>query len=78
MNQVNNKEAYRLLHEEGFSDLEIPQIIQLRRDYIASKQVQTELKHPHLQFFWWFAKTMFTHDIGYAWSHRPLMKRPEA
>ncbi len=78
MNQINNKEAYRLLHEEGFTDLEIDQLIQLRQDYTASKLVETELKHPHVQFVWWFVKTMFTHDIVYAWSHRPLLKRQEA
>lgn len=75
MNQINDKEAYHLLRGQGFTELEAYRIIQLRRDYTAS---QTYPKYPRLQFIWWFLKTLLTHDIGYALSHRPSTQRQEA
>jgi hypothetical protein len=69
MHKISDKEACHLLSKEGFTELEIHRLIQLRRDYTAS---QTTPRHPRLQFIWWFLKTLLTHDIGYALSHLPL------
>ena len=75
MDKISDNEAYHLLRGQGFTELEITRLIQLRRDYAAS---QIDLKHPRLQSVWWFLKTLLTHDIGYAWSHRPSAQRQAA
>jgi hypothetical protein len=71
MKHINNREAYRLLSEAGFTDLEISQLIQLRRDSTAGKLDQTHSNHPRLQLVWWVCRTLLTHDIWYVLSHRP-------
>jgi hypothetical protein len=40
MKQMNDEEAYELLCGAGFTVLEISRLIQLRRDYTASKLEQ--------------------------------------
>ena len=71
MNQMNDKEVYHLLRSSGFMVSEINRLIQLRRDYTASKLDEAPLNHARLQFVWWFMRTIMTHDIGYVLSHRP-------
>jgi hypothetical protein len=49
MNKISDKEAYHLLRKEGFTELEIHRLIQLRRNYTTS---QTTPRRPRLQFIW--------------------------
>jgi hypothetical protein len=68
MKQIDNRQASHLLGEAGFTDLEIHQLIQLRRDYTAGKPGQA---HPRLQLIWWVSRTLLTQDIWYVLSHWP-------
>jgi hypothetical protein len=72
MNQINDEKDYHLLYRSGFMMSEINRLIQLRRDYTASKLDEAPPpNHARLQFVWWFVRTIMTHDIGYVLSHRP-------
>jgi hypothetical protein len=66
MNQINDKQAYDLLRREGFTASEINQLMQLRRDYAASKRNQILHNHPLLRFAWWCIRVILTDEVCYA------------
>jgi hypothetical protein len=65
MNQINDKQAYDLLRREGFTASEINRLLQLRRDYTASKQKQAPHAHPLLRFARWCVRVILTMVSAY-------------
>jgi hypothetical protein len=63
MNQINDKQAYDLLRREGFTASEINRLLQLRRDYTASKQKQAPHAHPLLRFARWCIRVILTDEV---------------
>jgi hypothetical protein len=53
MNQMSDEDAYELLHEAGFSVLEIYRIIQQRRNHTASQLDQASPVYTRPRFLQW-------------------------
>jgi len=57
MNQINDKEAFDMLHKAGFTELEIKRLTRLRREYKISEMDQAPLDYARLRFARWLVAT---------------------
>jgi len=57
MNQINDQEAFDMLHKAGFTEFEIKRLTRLRRDYKISELDQAPLDYARLQFIRWLVAT---------------------
>lgn len=57
MNQINDQEAFDMLHKAGFTELEIKRLTRLRRGYKITELDQAPLDYARLRFVRWLVTT---------------------